>query len=877
MGSLPNVRCRLCPVLSCPVLSCPVLSCPVLSCPVLSCPVLSCPVLSCQPASQPASQFFPYGVVFVSLFSFLWIKSPLTSCNLVLAASIPSDTWQNEPTMKRTQRRKGLHRPPPASTLSSPLYERILQFRALSCLRQQGTDVRRFAQEFSDAAEGLGFNHAALKDMFNSVLDEPLNWWRMRGLDHLSFGEFVGFLARSPAKEAGVPQVAADEAAVPPVAAVEAAVPPVAAVEAAEPPVAAVEAAEPPVAAVEATVPPVAAVEAAEPPVAAEEAAAPPVVADEAAAPPVVTEEAALSRSQKRRRRRKKASSTLQGLEAIPEPSAGQEAIPESPKLLAPPKRLAQLAPPMRLSLPAPPMRLALPAPSMRLSLPAPPRLLVLPAPLKCLALPVPSRILVLPGPPWQPAKLLAPPWPPDGLEPAWSVPPASPWPSTRVPVRPDPPWSVPPAPPWLFARDPAQPDPPWSVPPAPPWLFARDPAWPDPLWSVPPAPPWLPARIPGLCEPPWLNPPVPPWTCWASLLALAWLPSFPPAPLCLCVWLFLSGLLLCVSLCEVRFLCCHVSVLFLVSLIRDARWRPFWGGGSVRVLSLRSSVIHGFVTEPWYSHHVRVFMWARGFECAGVARSLVCVPCFMLEHGVWIPALMSWVSVTWWGSDTRAPFSVIVCARSRVRSAPRTLVHVCFVVLHAVRVSIGCVHLCFILCCVARSLYIHWLRAFMLSCLVWTRGLWVFSLAACSCPVCTWLVICLLAMCLCFCFVWARGFCPSFLCATCSCQFVLTPPILLPVYWFIFPSCFPSLPSSFAPFIISLCLQFRVGSLPNVRCRLCPVQPCPVLSSLVQPASLFFPYGVVFVRLFSFLWIKSPLTSCNWVLAASIPSDTWQ
>ncbi len=56
-----------------------------------------------------------------------------------------------------------------------------------------------------------------------------------------------------------------------------------------------------------------------------------------------------------------------------------------------------------------------------------------------------------------------------------------------------------------------------------------------------------------------------------------------------------------------------------------------------------------------------------------------------------------------------------------------------------------------------------------------------------------------------------------------------------------IFPSCFPSLPSSFAPFIISLCLQFRVGSLSNVRCRpcpdlSCPVQPCPALSSLVLP-----------------------------------------
>ncbi len=33
----------------------------------------------------------------------------------------------------------------------------------------------------------------------------------------------------------------------------------------------------------------------------------------------------------------------------------------------------------------------------------------------------------------------------------------------------------------------------------------------------------------------------------------------------------------------------------------------------------------------------------------------------------------------------------------------------------------------------------------------------------------------------------------------------VLTPPILLPDYWLICPTCLPSLPSSFAPFIISL------------------------------------------------------------------------
>ncbi len=234
--------------------------------------------------------------------------------------------------MKRAQRRKGLHHPPPASTLSSPLYERILQFRTLSCLRQQGTEVRTFAQRFSVAAEGLGFNHAALKDMFNSVLDEPLNWWRMRGLDHLSFGEFVGFLARSPAKEAGALPVAADDAAAPPVAVDGAAAPPVEAVqelavgqEAVTEPVPVQEPTEPaPVEAEEDAASPVVADEAAMPPVAAVEAAAPPVVVVGAAAPPVAANEAAASRSRKRRRS-KKASSTLQGLEAIPEP------VPECP------------------------------------------------------------------------------------------------------------------------------------------------------------------------------------------------------------------------------------------------------------------------------------------------------------------------------------------------------------------------------------------------------------------------------------------------------------------------------------------------------------------------------------------------------------------
>ncbi len=170
-----------------------------------------------------------------------------------------------------------MHRPPPASTLSSPLYQRILQFRALSSLHQQGTDVRRFTLEFSGAAEGLGFNEAALKDLFNSALDEPLSWWRMKGLDHLTFVGFIDFIARQvnpPAKEAAAPPVVAEYAAAFPEVARRAAAPPAVAEEPAAPP----EAVE------EAAVPPAAFEKAAAPSAAIDEAAAPPVAANKAAA-----------------------------------------------------------------------------------------------------------------------------------------------------------------------------------------------------------------------------------------------------------------------------------------------------------------------------------------------------------------------------------------------------------------------------------------------------------------------------------------------------------------------------------------------------------------------------------------------------------------
>ncbi len=69
---------------------------------------------------------------------------------------------------------------------------------------------------------------------------------------------------------------------------------------------------------------------------------------------------------------------------------------------------------------------------------------------------------------------------------------------------------------------------------------------------------------------------------------------------------------------------------------------------------------------------------------------------------------------------------------RSRDRSAARSTVPLFFVVTHAVRVFIGCVHSCYILCCVARSLCISlaacfhvvmscvntWLMSFLISCM---------------------------------------------------------------------------------------------------------------------------------------------------------------
>ncbi len=200
---------------TCVVLVCLPIYSPGVSSPVLICCFTLCvwclhirQLSACLPACL--SVFLSRGGFCSFLFHFI-IKNPPFSCTWVLASSL-FHTHDRTDQPNEDSAENGLT---PASNINSPLYQRILQFQALSSIRQQGTDVRRFALTFCGAAEGLGYNDAALKDLFNSAHEEPLSIWRMRGLDHLTFGEFVEFLACSPARAAGVPQAGLVEAAAP--------------------------------------------------------------------------------------------------------------------------------------------------------------------------------------------------------------------------------------------------------------------------------------------------------------------------------------------------------------------------------------------------------------------------------------------------------------------------------------------------------------------------------------------------------------------------------------------------------------------------------------------------------------------------------------
>ncbi len=211
-----------------------------------------------------------------------------------------------------------------------------------------------------------------------------------------------------------------------------------------------------------------------------------------------------------------------------------------------------------------------------------------------------------------------------------------------------------------------------------------------------------------------------------------------------------------------------------------------------------------GFVTEPWYSGHV-LFLC----ECAA---SNVLEPCALSSA-----CLVSCWSVVFGSRHSSLEFRFRVRVRTlKLHALSRfgsMLSRVCSALSYSV-------HACCVSCCCTQFVFYR-LRAFMLCLLlVWQHSL-LYSLAACvhvviscvntclmsilisclSCPVlhmaCDFV---LLAMCLCFCFVWAHGFVLDF-CVPCALVSIcLDPTHFVPDYWLICPPVFPRYPPHLLP-----------------------------------------------------------------------------
>ncbi len=232
-----------------------------------------------------------------------------------------------------------------------------------------------------------------------------------------------------------------------------------------------------------------------------------------------------------------------------------------------------------------------------------------------------------------------------------------------------------------------------------------------------------------------------------------------------------------------------------------------------------------------------------------------------MLEHGVRIPALVSWVLASCRGSDTHAPRSVSLCAVSsslgRALSSPR------------------------VFSCVARSSCFYRLLAFILylvlcgtqlvnfigcvfSRLVWTRGLWVFSLAACSCLVLHMAGELFAGHVLVFLFCFQFS-----VCHVLSCQFVLSPVSHIVTCILInFPQLF-----SLVTLLVCSLYNLLVFAVPCGFVAICWVV-VRLVSCLVQPCQFVFPpTGLfLFVLFIYYLLIKSQFSSCIWVFALFSP-----
>ncbi len=122
---------------------------------------------------------------------------------------------------------------------------------------------------------------------------------------------------------------------------------------------------------------------------------------------------------------------------------------------------------------------------------------------------------------------------------------------------------------------------------------------------------------------------------------------------------------------------------------------------GSVKILSLRSGVIHGFCDRALTLLLCPVFMWVRSFKYARAVRSLV-----LFRVGAWCSdpgtLVLSFSFVSGF-RHSRSMFCLILGACSLEFALPHALPSTCVVACSSC--FIGCVHSCYVLWCVARSL----------------------------------------------------------------------------------------------------------------------------------------------------------------------------
>ncbi len=159
------------------------------------------------------------------------------------------------------------------------------------------------------------------------------------------------------------------------------------------------------------------------------------------------------------------------------------------------------------------------------------------------------------------------------------------------------------------------------------------------------------------------------------------------------------------------------------------------------------------------------LYVSARLRVCSSRALSRLCA---LFRVGAWCsdPGTLSWVSVSCRGS-VRSVFCLVVWVGSLEFARLRILLSTCVLwcCTQFVFLSAKCIH-------VVMSCVNMWLMSILISC--------VFV----SCFAHGWWFV-LLAMCLCFWFVWVHGFVLIFCvpCALMSICLELTPPILLPEY----------------------------------------------------------------------------------------------